>query len=84
MRKNNLRAEYTEFSNFSDAITAMENDGFEYFTVGIKGKKPYHFWTVGACGCYYIYRCMPSGHAGAKRQIEISTPAKVYQRAATE
>lgn len=71
----------TLFDCFSKAIDAMEYElDWEYFTVGIRGKKPYHFWTVGKCGCYYAFRCMPSGHAGAKRQIEENMIFRVFHK----
>ena len=68
------------FYRFSDAITAMNSQEWKYFTIGKNGKKPYHFWTVGKCGCYYAFRCMSSGHAGAKRQIEEKMIFRVFYR----
>ena len=71
----------TLFNSFSDAIKAMDEElDWQYFTVGKNGKKAYHFWTVGKCGCYYAYRCMPSGHAGAKRQIEEKMIFRVFHK----
>lgn len=51
---------------------------WQYFTVGEKGKKHYHFWTPGKSGLYYIFRCMPNGHPGCKRAIEANTQIKIY------
>lgn len=71
----------TLFYCFSDAIKAMEEElNWQYFTIGKKGVKPYHFWTTGKCGCYYAYRCMPTGHAGAKRQIEEKMIFRVFHK----
>lgn len=65
------------FTKFSDAINYMETEKWDFFTIR-KGKAQYHFWTVGSVGCYYAYKCMESGHAGCKRQIEENTIIKVH------
>ena len=71
----------TLFSCFSEAIKAMDEQlNWEYFTIGKNGKKPYHFWTVGNCGCYYAFRCMSNGNAGAKRQIEEKMIFRVFHK----
>jgi hypothetical protein len=69
----------TTFNRFSDAIRAMETElNWQCFTVGNRGKKPYHFWVPGRFGGYYVFRCLDSGHAGACRRIDEKGIYKVY------
>jgi hypothetical protein len=63
-------------SSFGEAIEFMENSNWKFFTVG-NGKKPYHFWVCGS-NCYYLFRCLENGHAGAKRQINNNVNITIY------